>query len=263
MATIDFQFTDRDAEIVHYVYQLRVATLDHLAALTNRSHKTLERRLPKLRERQYLRRLKPRPHKGLYLIGPESVRVLISGGYAPQELAEKRLREKEWKDLSLPHLLLVASIHAKLLVLCERSQVELAHWQHDHPKLWDNVQTPDHGTLPIRPDAHFILRRSGQPGEKKQLHFFLEADVGTMSHSRIALKIKGYTAYHQQQRHVAKFGMNHFRVAVITQTKARAENLRAEFHPLMSAAQRRAYHFLPLDELTLDALLGDTQPREV
>lgn len=125
MATIDFQFTDRDAEIVHYVYQLRVATLDHLAALTNRSHKTLERRLPKLRERRYLRRLKPRPHKGLYLIGPESVQVLITGGYAPQELAEKRLREKEWKDLSLPHLLLVASIHAKLLILCERSQVEL------------------------------------------------------------------------------------------------------------------------------------------
>ncbi len=56
MRSTGFQFNERDAEIVHYVYQLRVATLDHLAALTNRSYKTLERRVPKLRENGYLRR---------------------------------------------------------------------------------------------------------------------------------------------------------------------------------------------------------------
>ena len=36
-STTGFQFTERDAEIIHYVYKLRVATIDHLAALTNRS----------------------------------------------------------------------------------------------------------------------------------------------------------------------------------------------------------------------------------
>src|SRR5580704_9717154 len=112
-----FQFNERDAEIVHYVYQLRVATLDHLAALTNRSYKTLERRMPKLRDEHYLRILKPRPHKGLYVIGTEGVPVLIQGGYAPNDLAEKRLRENEWKDFTIPHALLVASIHTKLLLL--------------------------------------------------------------------------------------------------------------------------------------------------
>jgi N12 class adenine-specific DNA methylase len=59
-STSGFQFTERDAEIVNYVYQLRVATLDHLAALTNRSYKTLERRVPKLRDERYLRR--PKDH---------------------------------------------------------------------------------------------------------------------------------------------------------------------------------------------------------
>ena len=93
-------------------------------------------------------------------------------------------------------------------------------------------------------------------------HFFLEADTGTMSHTRIALKIKAYAAYHQQQRHVAKFGMSYFQVAIITNTRARAENLKAELHQGMSSGQQRAYRFIPLEDLTLDALLaGFDKPR--
>ncbi len=140
-STTGFEFTDKDAEIVHYVYQLRVATLDHLAALTKRSYKTLERRVPKLRDEQYLRRLKPRPHKGLYVIGSEAVPVLIEGGYAPDDLADKRRREHEWKDLGITHALLVASIQTKLLLLSKESPVKLALFQHENPKLWDSVQT--------------------------------------------------------------------------------------------------------------------------
>jgi hypothetical protein len=244
----------RDAEIVHYVYQLRMATLDHLAALTHRSQKALERRLPKLRDARYLVRLRPRPHKGLYVLGSEGVSVLIEGGYARRELADKRRRETEWKDLLIPHALLVASIHAKILILCRESSVNLVDWQHEQPKLCDSVHTPNEGKLPIQPDAYFAL------GERQRhpMHFFLEADVGTMSHDRIAKKIKAYVAYHQQQLHVKKFGIPSFQVAVITQTKARAENLQAEFHPAMSAAQRRAYHFISLDALMLDTLLGNT-----
>jgi hypothetical protein len=103
MKNTGFQFNERDADIVHYVYQLQVATLDHLAALTNRSQKTLERRVPKLRDERYLRRLRPRPHKGLYVIGPRAVPILIENGYAPEDLRDKRLRENEWKDLTIPH----------------------------------------------------------------------------------------------------------------------------------------------------------------
>src|SRR5215471_14608329 len=96
-STTGFEFTDKDAEIVHYVHELRVATLDHLAALTNRSHKTLERRVLKLRREDFLRRLKPRPHKGLYILGSAAPNVLMQSGHAPEELAEKRPREAEWK----------------------------------------------------------------------------------------------------------------------------------------------------------------------
>src|ERR1035438_10791266 len=151
MPSTGFQFTERDKEIVNYVYQLRVATLDHLAALTGRSYKTLERRVPNPRDERYLRRLKPRPHKGLYVLGSAGVPVLIEGGYAPDELAEKRRRENEWKDLTIPHALLVASIHTKLLLLSRHNPIKLAFWQHEHTAIQDSVQTPRDGKLPIRP----------------------------------------------------------------------------------------------------------------
>jgi hypothetical protein len=257
MQCTGFQFNERDAEIVHYVYQLRVATLDHLSALTDRSQKTLERRVPKLRDERYLVRLKPRPHKGLYVVGPEGVSVLIEGGYAPIDLAEKRRRQMEWKDLMIPHALLLASIHTKLLLLSRHGPITLDDWRHDEPGMWDSVETQHDGKLPVRPDAYFVLRAAEKPSHR--LHFFLEADVGTMSHNRIMQKVAAYAAYHQQQRHVAKFGIDYFQVAIVTQTKARADNLRAELHPAMSAAQRRAYRFVSLDELTLGALMGGSE----
>lgn len=257
-STIGFQFTDKDAEIVNYVYQLRVATLQHLSKLANRSEKTLERRLPKLCHGRYLTRLRPRPHKGLYVVGPAATTVLMECGYAREELAGNRRREIEWKELLMPHRLLVASIKTKLLLLSRGSAIELEYWQHDHPRLWDSVQT-SLGKLPVRPDAYFVLRDARRPPEKQRQYYFLEADVGTMSHTRIALKIRAYAAYHQQQRHVAKFGIPYYRVAVVTQTKARAENLRVALYPPMSVPQRRAYHFISLDDLTLDTLLGGSE----
>jgi hypothetical protein len=220
----------------------------------------LERRVPKLRDARYLRCIKPRPHKGLYVVGPEGAEVLIQGGYAAHELVRKRRRETEWKDLTIPHALLVASIHTRLLLLAKESPITLAQWKHDGPELWDSVQTPRDGKLPVRPDAYFALQQAGRPAGKNKLHFFLEADTGTMSHARIAQKIKAYAAYHEQQRHVEKFGIDYFRVAIITETSARAQNLRDEFYPAMSAPQRRAYHFISLDELTLPELLSNIEP---
>lgn len=251
MNSAGFQFNERDAHIVHYVYQLRVATIDLLVGLTNRSRKSLERRLPKLVAEHYLRRLKPRPHKGLYVIGRAGVTVLINAGFAPDELVSRRRRQNEWKDLYIPHALHVASIRAKFMLISRQGPVQLVHWQHDDQKLWDVVETSD-GKLPIRPDAYFVL----QDATAGKAHFFLEADVGSMSHTRIAQKIKAYAAYHREQRHVAKLGIRYFRVAIITQTKARAANLRDELYPLMSAAQRYAYCFVHLDDLSSVELLG-------
>jgi len=256
MRNAGFQFNERDAEIINYVHRLRLATLDLLAELTNRSYKTLERRLPRLRDEKYLRRLRPRPQKGLYVIGSQGVEALVQCGYAPGDFADKRLRQSEWKDLTIPHALFVATIQTKLLVQTRSSPIRIFEWRHDHPDLWDSVVvTPQDAKLPVRPDALFILTGIDGPTANADLTYFLEADVGTMSHNRIRLKIQAYMAYHQQQRHIAKYGISSFHVAIVTQTPIRAANLRAELYPRMSAAQRRAYRILSIDELTVAALM--------
>ena len=61
------------------------------------------------------------------------------------------------------------------------------------------------------------------------------------------------------QRHVAKFGIKYFQVAIVSKTRARAEELKRDLHGSMSAAQQRAYHFIPLEELTLEALLAGVE----
>jgi hypothetical protein len=50
--------------------------------------------------------------------------------------------------------------------------------------------------------------------------------------------------------------MDYFQVAIISQIVAGAENLKAQLYPTMSAAQRRAYHIIAYEELTLDAFLA-------
>ena len=58
-----------------------------------------------------------------------------------------------------------------------------------------------------------------------------------MAHTRIELKVKAYAAYHQQQRHVEKFDIHYFQVAIVTQTRARAENLKAELHATIAGLE--------------------------
>ena len=43
-----FELQDADVELLGYVHELRMATLDHLAALSGRSEKALRARLLKL-----------------------------------------------------------------------------------------------------------------------------------------------------------------------------------------------------------------------
>lgn len=256
MASTTFQFNDRDADIVHYVHQLRLATLDHLAALTNRSYKTLERRVPKLREERYLLRLRPRPHKGIYVTGPNAVPVLIEHGYARADLATQRPRAQELTDFGIRHSLFIADIHARLILATRTGPIRLAHWA-EGPSLWDSA-APRAGepTLPVRPDGYLTLTHTKLPDTKNIFHVFLEADRSTMAHTRMATKIAAYLAYHHSNGYARRYpGMRSFIVAMVTKTRQRADELRNDLMPLIPTGARDAYRFIPFEDLTLPSLL--------
>src|SRR5580704_4668069 len=171
-----FELQDGDIELLHFVHQLRIATVDHLAALSGRSVRALWGRLHKLQERRYLASVARFLQKNVYAVGSAGVPVLIESGYAPEDLKEKRLRHRELTEIGIRHSLFIGDIHMRLLLLTRIGSIKLAHWQ-EGPALWDSVAGPTGETaLPVRPDAYFILKHTGRPEGKNTFHFFLEAD---------------------------------------------------------------------------------------
>src|SRR5579863_2185107 len=96
-----FELQDADIELLHSVYQLRLATIDHLAALSGRSVRALWGRLHKLKERRYVVSVARFMQKHVYAVGPLGVAALIEHGYAPLELTEKRLRHNERTEIGI------------------------------------------------------------------------------------------------------------------------------------------------------------------
>jgi hypothetical protein len=252
-----FELTDGDIELLHDVFMLRVATLDHLAALSGRSEIALWRRLRKLRERRYLTAAARLMQKNVYALGSEGVLAMIEQGYAPQTLAEKRIRHNELTELGLRHFVFTADIHLRLLLLAKPGPVKIADWQ-EGPALWDSASPSQaQPAIPVRPDAYFVLRHAERPEGRNRLHFFLEADRGTMAHQRMEQKLRGYIAYHGQQLHTRKYAdMKSFHVITVTQTRGRAKELQDGLrHLIPTAPMQRAYRFIPFEDLTLEALL--------
>lgn len=190
----------------------------------------------------------------MYAIGREGVPLLIEHGYAPRELADKRLRQHELKELGIRHAIFIADIHVRLLQITRAQAHAVAKWA-EGPSLFDQVTTSGNVVVPIRPDALFTII---PPDGKGRAHFFLEADRGTMAHSRMREKVTGYAAYFQQQRHVKKYeGMKVFRVATVTESRGRAQSLADEFRSMMAPAWLEAYPVIAFEDLTLERLMPE------
>jgi hypothetical protein len=251
-----FELQLGDIELLHFVYQLRIATIDQIAVLSGRSVRALWGRLLKLKQRRYLASVARFMQKHVYAIGSEGVPVLIEYGYAPKDFAKRRLRHHELTEIGIRHSLFIADIHSRLLLLTKTGSLNLTHWE-EGSTLWDTVAGKDESLIPIRPDAYFALTHAGRPDGKNTFHIFLEADRSTMSHERMAGKINGYVAYYDQRLHARKYpGMRSFTVATVTETRSRAEELRKDLHPLIPrSAARDAYLFIAFEDLTLPWLL--------
>ena len=111
--------------------------------------------------------------------------------------------------------------------------------------------------VPIRPDALFTI---AAPDGKWRSHFFLEADRGTMAHSRMREKIAGYIAYFHQRLHLKKYeGMKVFRVLTATITGGRAEELAKEYATIMRPDWLAAYPVTAFPDITLERLMPEME----
>ena len=178
-------------------------------------------RLRKLRQAAYLSRRYPAgmlvPKIPLYYIGPRAAEALSRDPRDPGVLS-RRKQALQLRDASLPHLLLVNSVHIKFLSASRHySDFELLSWIPQYDSVW---QTLNQYGFPLRPDGYGEYRK-----ELLTLRFFLELDRGTERGRALHNKLAAYTEYARSGRFEEHFSASGFRVLFIPPTLRRARQL--------------------------------------
>ncbi|MBI3421288.1 MAG: replication-relaxation family protein [Candidatus Sungbacteria bacterium] len=131
---------------------------------------------------------------------------------------------------------------ALTLALEKHPEARLALWKKDG-EVYDRVAARNDRTgreelLTIKPDAFFIINYRG-----RDYPVCFEADRATLTQQSqndwrdIVRKIAAYWHWRQQKRHTKALNIEHFRVATITISEQRRENMR---HVVQEAAQQKS-----------------------
>lgn len=255
-----FRLTQGDIEILEFIYLFRLVTIEHLIILTERSRRTLNRRLVRLAENRYVYRRRSFPfEKFIYTINRAAAPILVERGVASKEVLDLRVRLHELTDLFLKHALMMTDIHVALELAGRSSPSKLISWR-EGKELYDRVLVREDGReqrLSVRPDAFFTLQDTRRPEGQNKSHFFLEADRSTTTHKRFQRKIQGYSGYFEQGLHTKKYGIRNARVLTITLTKSRALGLCEAASEVLEKKNSKFYYFAPVEHFSL------SEPEEV
>ena len=211
----------------------------------------------------------------------------------PQMLEEiKSNREKDYAQAAfrqhmqlgfLAHSLMISRLHFMLDTACRNSarQVCLEAWCQGGQLAGRKVEVPkvkssrggtsyfweeaaESERLPVEPDGMFTLRLMDRPAGGQLVHFFYEADRGTMIMTDMLKELRGY--YHlikKQQKHKEAFGIHPIRAVLVeTTNEARAKRLMELVnHPLVCGPAKRAGLFwFPITPQFIDAAAGSPLP---
>jgi len=222
--------TPRDLEILRLVESFRLVASEHVQLLVKGSDQGILRRLQALFHAGYLDRLRPRftenggSAKMIYAITNRGVQTLQKAGLIGKATqTDRNAQNRELRDFSIRHRLLISHIRAVLTAACaNRSDVELAFWREGR-EIMDTIEVAlpqKYATVPVAADGFFGTRDA-----QGRLYFFCESDCGSMQISRFTLKLQAYAAYRRAGKHTDKFGIKHFRVLTVTTSPARCQNL--------------------------------------
>ena len=138
----------------------------------------------------------------------------------------------------LEHALFVADVMVAIELACRKHdgirllyEDQLALRSERQPFQW-RVKTREGVKLGVIPDRVFALEYPDQNAQTQRVHFFLEADRGTMPVVRSGLtqtsfyrKLLAYEATWTQKIHQRHLGIHRFRVLTVTTIAARVKSL--------------------------------------
>lgn len=249
-----FQFTKRDLEILRHAAEHRFIKSEWLIKLVGGSKQQVLRRLHLLYHHGYLDR--PRAQLDYYHEGGSRSMVygLASRGAGrlrrdlnmPFERMDWTTRSKRVGRLFLEHTLMVSDFMASLEIEClTRDGVRLIYGDdlpkpdgrdhHREPFRW-TVDLPGKRRVGVVPDKVFALDTTRADGVVTRMHYFLEADRGTMPIERrdlrqscVLRKLRAYEATHTSARHRHWLSARQFRVLMLIAGDERREHVRAAF----------------------------------
>jgi DNA-binding Lrp family transcriptional regulator len=240
------QLTERDRDIIRLVHRHRFLRSSQIVALEGGSPQQLLRRLKLLYHNGYLER--PRAQIQYYERGgSRSIAYGLGnkgGALLKQELG-LAVHPDSWDEknhiigrIYLEHALLVADVMVAIELACRKHggiqllyEDELALPSDRQPFQW-RVKIQNGWKLGVIPDRVFALEYTDQNGQSQRVHFFLEADRGTMpvtrrtlSQTSFARKLLAYEATWTQNLPRTRFGFHRFRVLTVTASAARVTSL--------------------------------------
>jgi DNA-binding Lrp family transcriptional regulator len=263
------RLTKRDRRIIRLIHRHRFLRSPQIVALLGGSPQHLLRRLKLLYHHGYLER--PRCQlDSYYRSGSQHIIYGLGNkslAFLKQEL-NVDFREVSWGEknravgrIFLEHALLVSDVMVSLELACRKHdgikllyEDQLALHSERQPFQW-RVKGQDGIKLGVIPDRVFALEYTDQSAQPQRVHFFLEADRGTMPVVRSGLtqtsfyrKLLAYEATWTQKIHQRHLGIHRFRVLTVTTIAARVKSL------LQACSQLKRGHglFLFADRTVLE-----------
>ena len=240
------QLTCRDHDIVRLIHQHRFLRSHQIIRLLGGSSQQLLRRLQLLYHHGFLER--PRAQLQYYERGG-SKSIAYGLGKEGEALLQQELgitvRSDSWSEkncavgrMFLEHALLVSDVMTAIELACRKHggvrllyDDQLALHSERQPFQW-RVKIQNGVKLGVVPDRVFALEFPDTSGSSQRVHFFLEADRGTMPVKRHTLsqtsffrKLIAYEATWTQRIHQRNLGVHRFRVITVTTIPGRVKSL--------------------------------------
>ena len=249
------QLTDRDRQIIRLVHGHDFVRSSHVVSLIGESRQQILRRLQLLFHHGYLER--PRAQLRYYErggsrdiaygLGSKGARLLFQENGLTIQPAKWNKKNHVVGRLFLEHALFVSDIMTTIDLAC-RMNGAVRFIQDDslelrlrkRPIQW-RVKLSNGKRISVIPDRVFVLEHTGQNGQIHRIHYFLEADRGTMPVERRNLaqtsfkrKILAYAATWKEGLHRSRLGIDRFRVLTVTTVPKRVNSLVASCSQLAS-----------------------------
>ena len=231
----DIELQDRDLALLHGLFESRLMTLKHVAALCfHSSQEAAKKRVQKLKRAGLVGERSRRPFEPsiLFLTSKGFDTLSIQGalsGYPNLTWAAFE-RRAQVSELTLKHELDILEVKTAItLAIHQRPNfnlVEFSTW----PALFefDSAPGPYEPPRTVKPDGFIRIQEEQSPGSFQEFDFFLEVDRSTEVLERLATQACCYRQYYRNgglAKRLGKTGPVPFRVLMVFQNAERRNNV--------------------------------------